>query len=328
MHDRCRLCEPARSHGSRRLLCRNAIHGPSLRSATDLRRLGPRGRARRRLPRPSPAFQRSFQAIASIPSPSPTPAAQHVTDTLAAIPTASPTPGSLIPTQALAAIPPPAALTPTHTNGKNVLTLTPAETGQTAAVPIDTSIILRFGPGDHQISVSPATGVLEGPKGAFALPNDDIGILEAVGRGTATITVTSRRSATGTAGNSTSPNWSGYVASTGTYTSISGSWQVPSVQASTGFTASSSWIGIDGFNNTQPYSDRNGAGLQPQFRWGDVLRLVGDPPGARDGHLDLNVPGESGGQHVRPDKPPKWKHVVDFAFGHNSGLDVLHPANV
>ena len=47
-----------------------------------------------------------------------------------------------------------------------------------------------------------------------------------------------------------SSNWSGYAITGGTYGSITGTWTVPSVQASKKATYSSSWIGIDGFNNS------------------------------------------------------------------------------
>lgn len=47
-----------------------------------------------------------------------------------------------------------------------------------------------------------------------------------------------------------SSNWSGYVLSGSTYTSISGSWIVPGVSATQGTQYSSVWIGIDGFNNS------------------------------------------------------------------------------
>lgn len=43
-------------------------------------------------------------------------------------------------------------------------------------------------------------------------------------------------------------NWSGY-AKTGSYTSATGNWIVPSVAASRGSTYDSQWVGIDGFNN-------------------------------------------------------------------------------
>ncbi len=49
-----------------------------------------------------------------------------------------------------------------------------------------------------------------------------------------------------------SSNWSGYAlsGSAGQYNNITGSWVVPAVQPSKGSTYSSSWIGIDGFNNS------------------------------------------------------------------------------
>ncbi|WDM02956.1 hypothetical protein JI721_09155 [Alicyclobacillus cycloheptanicus] len=47
-----------------------------------------------------------------------------------------------------------------------------------------------------------------------------------------------------------STNWSGYVLSGGTYNSITGYWVVPTVQSSKSATYSSSWIGIDGYNDS------------------------------------------------------------------------------
>ncbi|WP_233096142.1 G1 family glutamic endopeptidase [Alicyclobacillus sp. SO9] len=45
-------------------------------------------------------------------------------------------------------------------------------------------------------------------------------------------------------------NWSGYAISGSTYNDITGNWTVPTVKRSSGNTYSSSWIGIDGFNNS------------------------------------------------------------------------------
>jgi len=47
----------------------------------------------------------------------------------------------------------------------------------------------------------------------------------------------------------TSSNWSGY-AKTGTYSSATAQWVVPSVAPAKGSTYSSNWVGIDGFNNS------------------------------------------------------------------------------
>lgn len=46
--------------------------------------------------------------------------------------------------------------------------------------------------------------------------------------------------------NSTSTNWSGYAATSGTFTSVSGSWTQPSVTCSNKSTYSSFWVGLDG----------------------------------------------------------------------------------
>jgi hypothetical protein len=47
-----------------------------------------------------------------------------------------------------------------------------------------------------------------------------------------------------------SSNWSGYAITGGTYNSITGEWIVPTVQPTSKPTYSSTWIGIDGFNNS------------------------------------------------------------------------------
>jgi hypothetical protein len=47
-----------------------------------------------------------------------------------------------------------------------------------------------------------------------------------------------------------SSNWSGYAKSSGTYTSATARWVVPSVAPTQGSTYSSAWVGIDGFNNS------------------------------------------------------------------------------
>ena len=47
-----------------------------------------------------------------------------------------------------------------------------------------------------------------------------------------------------------STNWAGYVATSGPFTAISGSWTVPQVHASDSFAADASWIGIGGVSST------------------------------------------------------------------------------
>ena len=75
----------------------------------------------------------------------------------------------------------------------------------------------------------------------------------------------------------TSSNWSGYAlsGSKGSYSQITGTWTVPTVVRTKGSTYSSSWIGIDGFNNSsliqtgteQDYT----AGHAQYYAWWEIL---------------------------------------------------------
>ncbi|MGC8487927.1 MAG: G1 family glutamic endopeptidase [Clostridia bacterium] len=74
-----------------------------------------------------------------------------------------------------------------------------------------------------------------------------------------------------------SSNWSGYAlsGSAGSYSSITGQWTVPTVTPTKGSTYSSSWIGIDGFNNSsliqtgteQDYT----SGKAQYYAWWEIL---------------------------------------------------------
>ncbi|MCY0877293.1 MAG: G1 family endopeptidase [Firmicutes bacterium] len=66
------------------------------------------------------------------------------------------------------------------------------------------------------------------------------------------IKLTSSTSSTSSPYGWSSSNWSGYALSgtAGQYNSISGAWTVPTVAPSKGSSYSSSWIGIDGYNNS------------------------------------------------------------------------------
>lgn len=82
----------------------------------------------------------------------------------------------------------------------------------------------------------------------------------------------------GTTSGWSSSNWSGYALSSstnGAYNSITGQWVVPAVQPGHRSTYSSSWIGIDGFNNSsliqtgteQDYS----SGSAHYYAWWEIL---------------------------------------------------------
>lgn len=51
------------------------------------------------------------------------------------------------------------------------------------------------------------------------------------------------------ASDNTSYNWSGYVATGGTYTGVNGTWTVPSVSATESMSADASWVGIGGVSS-------------------------------------------------------------------------------
>ncbi len=80
-----------------------------------------------------------------------------------------------------------------------------------------------------------------------------------------------------------SSNWSGYAVtgSTGSYASVTGQWTVPTVQPSSGSTYSSSWIGIDGFNNSsliQTGTEQDYyAGAAHYYAWWEILPAAETP---------------------------------------------------
>ena len=65
-----------------------------------------------------------------------------------------------------------------------------------------------------------------------------------------------------------STNWSGYAATTGTYTSVSASWTEPSGICSRGSQYSSFWVGIDGYTSSsveQTGTDSDCIGGSPTY---------------------------------------------------------------
>ncbi len=71
-------------------------------------------------------------------------------------------------------------------------------------------------------------------------------------------------------------NWSGYAITGTTYHSITGSWVVPKVSSNRGKEYSSSWIGIDGFNNsdliqTGTEQDASSNGSTNYYAWWEIL---------------------------------------------------------
>lgn len=107
---------------------------------------------------------------------------------------------------------------------------------------------------------------------------------------------------TGPAYGWTASNWSGYAVDAGTYHSITGQWVVPTVSPAKGSTYSSSWIGIDGFNNssliqTGTEQDYTAGGAQ-YYAWWEILPAaetqIPDPVSAGD-HMTASITNDNNG---------------------------------
>ncbi|WAH36940.1 G1 family glutamic endopeptidase [Alicyclobacillus dauci] len=70
-------------------------------------------------------------------------------------------------------------------------------------------------------------------------------------------------------------NWSGYAITGGPYNDITGEWTVPTVQKTTKSSYSSTWIGIDGYNNSdliQTGTEQDYVGGRAQYdAWWEIL---------------------------------------------------------
>jgi hypothetical protein len=103
-------------------------------------------------------------------------------------------------------------------------------------------------------SVTPATGVLQVTPGTIHVESSEFAYMKAVGTGTVTIHYygpSIKRRAGTCAGLSTSTNWSGYVVNGGPFVGVTGTWIVPTIPSNSSSGMSSTWIGIDGCNESQ-----------------------------------------------------------------------------
>jgi hypothetical protein len=76
-------------------------------------------------------------------------------------------------------------------------------------------------------------------------------------------------------------NWSGYAVSGVGFTTVSGSWRVPTVNRTKNDRYSSTWVGIDGFNNSnliQAGTEQDWFRGQPYYQaWWEILPAVETP---------------------------------------------------
>ncbi len=114
--------------------------------------------------------------------------------------------------------------------------------------------------------MAPAYAATSGPSATVAGPRTPTGAL--VQPGGINHLVGPHTIHTGTRNATTSTNWSGYAATSGTFTSISSSWTEPTGTCSPGDQYSSFWVGLDGYNSNsveQTGSEVDCAGRTPQY---------------------------------------------------------------
>jgi hypothetical protein len=108
------------------------------------------------------------------------------------------------------------------------------------------------------------------------------------------------------AGANDSYNWAGYVASGGGYTSVSGSWTVPTIPSTTSFTGDATWVGIGGVGSndliqtgTQAFTNTNGSAISYQA-WYEMLPGFSQP-------ITMTVnPGDSITASITEQSPNQW----------------------
>ena len=134
----------------------------------------------------------------------------------------------------------------TH-NNQPIVHLTAADFGTTISTRPNSLVILHF-PQGSQVTIDNPDIVAPAP-GRYVYPSSVSGLLKTKKPGKAVITLS--YSGSGEICNvvaNCSPNWSGYVRTSGQpFTGITGRWQVPPANSPNG--TSSTWVGIDGWNN-------------------------------------------------------------------------------
>jgi len=146
----------------------------------------------------------------------------------------------------------------------------------------------RDGSQDQRTDRNDYTLVLE--SGAWKIQSDVQPSAQGATPGSGTATQPDTTTTTPARVSDTSSNWSGYVASGGTYTSVTGTWIVPQVGATT-TGADATWVGIGGVSGT----DLIQAGTQATVSGGSVsyeawIEML--PDSSRTVSLDV-APGDS-----------------------------------
>src|SRR6266478_4625824 len=131
-----------------------------------------------------------------------------------------------------------------------------------------------------------------------------------------------------------STNWSGYAATTGTYTSVSASWTEPTGTCSGSAKYSSFWVGLDGYNSStveQTGSEVDCSGSTPKYySWYEMYPAypVNFSNTVRPGdHFTGSVTHTSGSSYTLKlsDTTQGWSHTVtkSLSGAANSSAEVI-----
>ena len=141
----------------------------------------------------------------------------------------------------------------------------------------------------------------------------------------------------GPANATTSTNWSGYAAASGTYTSVSASWTEPTGTCSGSAKYSSFWVGLDGYNSgtvEQTGSEGDCSGSTPEYySWYEMYPAypVNFSNTVRPGdHFTGSVTHTSGSSYTLKlsDTTQGWSHTVtkSLSGAANSSAEVIAEA--
>jgi hypothetical protein len=141
----------------------------------------------------------------------------------------------------------------------------------------------------------------------------------------------------GPANATTSTNWSGYAAASGTYTSVSASWTEPTGTCSGSAKYSSFWVGLDGYNSStveQTGSEVDCSGSTPEYySWYEMYPAypVNFSNTVRPGdHFTGSVTHTSGSSYTLKlsDTTQGWSHTVtkSLSGAANSSAEVIAEA--
>jgi hypothetical protein len=141
----------------------------------------------------------------------------------------------------------------------------------------------------------------------------------------------------GPANAATSTNWSGYAAASGTYKSVSATWNEPTGTCSGSAKYSSFWVGLDGYNSStveQTGSEVDCSGSTPQYySWYEMYPAYpvnfSNPVSPGDqfyGSVTFN--GGSSYTLVLKDTTKGWSHTVNASLSGaaNSSAEVIAEA--